>query len=82
MRRRLTPVYGITLALISAAACFATPDPHDPALTPRTPNIRRPVGPGRSGSGIIAKKMTRCDTDEKKFKDTKVGDVVNCVWQY
>ena len=97
MRRRPTAVYGITLALISTAACFATPDPHDPALTPRTPNIRRPVGPGRSGSGVIAKKMvavknppvtfiagdaTHCDTNEKKFKDTKVGDVVNCVWQY
>jgi hypothetical protein len=97
MRRRFTPAYGITLALISAVACFATPDPHDPALTPRTPNIRRPVGPGRSGAGVLAKKMvasknppvtliagdaTRCDTDEKKFKDTKVGDVVNCVWQY
>lgn len=96
-RRSLISAYGLTLALLSTVACFHILDPHDPALTPRTPNIKRPVGPGTAGAGVLAKKTvasknppvtlvaadaTHCDTDEKKFKDTKVGDVVSCVWQY
>ena len=90
-------MYGLTLALFSTAACFRSPDPHDPALTPRDPSIRRPVGSNGQRGGVLAKKMvasknppltliagdaTRCETDEKKFKDTKVGDVVSCLWQY
>ena len=97
MRRRCTPMYGLTLALFSTAACFRSPDPHDPALTPRDPSIRRPVGPRGERGSVVAKKMvaaknppvrlvagdnTYCDTNEKKFKDTKVGDIVSCVWQY
>jgi hypothetical protein len=97
MRRRLTPAFGLTVVLFSTAACFRSSDPRDPATTPRDPSIRRPVGPNGQRGSVIAKKMvaaknppvtfiagdaTHCDTDEKKFKDTKVGDVVNCVWQY
>ncbi len=96
-RRSLTPAYGLTLALLSTVACFRIPDPHDPAVTPRDPSIKRPVSPNGQRGSVVSKKMvavknppvsliaadnTHCDTDEKKFKDTKVGDVVSCVWQY
>ncbi len=67
------------LALLSA--CLAFPIGNKNAPTQEQRVVSRKVVSDKQEPNILwAADRTRCEVDQKKFEDAKVGDTVWCVW--